>query len=42
MCSAASPEDHGQHLASADAYVEKLDMRDKIPDLLVALGDRRN
>jgi CheY-like chemotaxis protein len=42
MCSATSPDDHAQHLSAADAYVEKLDIRDKIPDLLVALGDRRN
>jgi CheY-like chemotaxis protein len=38
MCSAASPEDHQQHIDEADAYVEKLDIRDQIPDLLVALG----
>jgi CheY-like chemotaxis protein len=39
MCSAAAPEDHSQELGSADGYVEKLDMRHKIPDLLVALSD---
>ena len=39
MCSAASPEDHKQHLADADGYVEKLDMRSKIPEVLVALGE---
>ena len=38
MCSAASPEDHKQHLAEADAYVEKLDIREQIPDVLVALS----
>lgn len=40
MCSAASPEDHQAHLAEADGYVEKLDMREKIPEVLVALGER--
>ena len=38
MCSAASPHDHKQHLPEADAYVEKLDIREQIPDVLVALG----
>ena len=38
MCSAASPQDHQQHLAEADAYVEKLDIREQIPQVLVALG----
>jgi CheY-like chemotaxis protein len=38
MCSATSPEDHKEHVTEADAYVEKLDIRDQIPDLLVALS----
>ena len=38
MCSATSPSDHKQHLADADAYVEKLDIREQIPDVLVALS----
>ena len=40
MCSATSPEAHRAHLASADGYVEKLEMREKIPTMLVALGER--
>jgi CheY-like chemotaxis protein len=39
MCSAASPQDHKQHLASADGFVEKLDIRDQIPEVLVALSN---
>ena len=39
MCSAASPSDHRQHLSGADAYVEKLDIRDQIPEVLVALSE---
>jgi CheY-like chemotaxis protein len=40
MCSAASPNDHRQHLSEADGYVEKLQIREKIPDLLVSLSQR--